>query len=308
MALKLQGYVDLPAHVKQGGFDHAAVHTRLNRLYVAHTANDAVDVIDCESSRYLRSIPGLPGVAGALVAEGDGLLFTSNRGEDTVSILRIEDEHEVARIKVGVRPNGLAFHPKRGHLLAANVGNPEVPNSFTLSIVDVNQGRLIASIPVSGRTRWTVYDPEADAFYVNVATPPQIVVVDAGRADAIARTLAVPVEGPHGLDLDQDNRRLFCACDAAQLVTVPLDKDRTLRQLPLSGTPDVIFYNHALHHLYVAIGEPGVIDVIDTEAMKRLESVPTESGAHTIAFDVSRNNVYAFLPGSHRAAVYLDAQ
>jgi hypothetical protein len=69
-----------------GGFDHAAVHGRRGLLYVAHTANDAVDVIDCAANRYLRSIPGLGAVAGALVSEADDLVFTSNRGENTVGI------------------------------------------------------------------------------------------------------------------------------------------------------------------------------------------------------------------------------
>jgi len=58
--------------------------------------------------------------------------------------------------------------------------------------------------------------------------------------------------------------------------------------------------------LYVAIGDPGVIEVIDTEAMKLLETVPTETGAHTIAFDAPRNKVHAFLPQTNRAAVYID--
>jgi len=36
--LQLAGYIDLPAHLKPGGFDHAAVHRVTARLYVAHTA------------------------------------------------------------------------------------------------------------------------------------------------------------------------------------------------------------------------------------------------------------------------------
>jgi hypothetical protein len=40
--------------------------------------------------------------------------------------------------------------------------------------------------------------------------------------------------------------------------------------------------------------------------MRRLASVPTERGAHTIGFDAARNTVYAFLPETHRATVYRD--
>src|SRR2546422_9828356 len=86
VALQHLGFVDLPAHAKGGGFDHAAVHEPTGRIYVAHTANDAVDVIDVRTQRYVGSIPGLTSVAGALVAE-PGLVFTSNRGEKTVAMV-----------------------------------------------------------------------------------------------------------------------------------------------------------------------------------------------------------------------------
>jgi len=48
-------------------------------------------------------------------------------------------------------------------------------------------------------------------------------------------------------------------------------------------------------------------DVIDIAAMRREEVVPTEAGAHTLALDRKRNKVYAFLPRSHRAAVFVGA-
>ena len=49
MPLQHLGFIDLPSHVKDGGFDHAAVHEPTVRIFVAHTANDAIDVIDIET-------------------------------------------------------------------------------------------------------------------------------------------------------------------------------------------------------------------------------------------------------------------
>ena len=306
MSLKFQGYIDLPANMKSGGFDHAAIHRASARLYVAHTSNDSLDVIDCANDLYLYSIPNLTGVAGALVSDEHNLIFTSNRGEDTVSIFSSEDEANAVKVGAGVRPNGLSFDPQRGLLLAANVGNPDIPDSFTLSIVDVTQRKMIASIPVAGRTRWTVYNARTEVFYVNIANPPQTVVIHANNPIIVANTFNIPVEGPHGLDLDMEDSRLFCACDGAQLVTLNSINGVIQSQLPLSGIPDVIFYNKAFNHLYVAIGNPGVIDVFDTKTMKLIDTTLTEKGVHTIAFDTDRNKVYAFLPETHRAAVYLD--
>jgi hypothetical protein len=113
VALELQGYIELPPHAGPGGYDHAAIHQRTRRLYVAHTANDAVDIIDCEREVFIRSIDGLKGVVGVLVSDEIDCAFTSNRGEDTVGMFRPGAEDALAKVPVGVRPNGLAFDPRR---------------------------------------------------------------------------------------------------------------------------------------------------------------------------------------------------
>jgi hypothetical protein len=255
--------------------------------------------------RYVGSVPGLMGVAGALVAEPD-LVFTSNRGENTVGVFAAVDAPRVEKIAVGIRPNGLAYDPRRARLLAAHVGEPAIPGSCTVSVVDVRARKRLADVAVPGRTRWTVYDPGADGFHVNIADPPQIVVIESGDPIRIRRRVVIPHAGPHGLDLDVARRRLFCACDAAVLLEVDADTGTILGAEAIAGVPDVVFFNAALGRLYVAIGDPGVIEVFDTTPLRRRETVSTEPGAHTLSFDAARNLVCAFLPASHRATVYED--
>ena len=307
MALELRGHIDLPPHTETGGFDHAAIHQGTRRLYVAHTANHAVDVIDCEREVFVRSIDGLPAVAGVLISEESGWAFTSNRGENTIGIFRPGAEDAIAKVPVGVRPNGLAFDAGRKTLLAANVGDPAVPGSFTLSVVDVVARSMRVVIPVPGRTRWAIYDRRLDRFFVNISDPPMIVAVAAEDPRRVDAMYEMPAVGPHGLDLDVDTGRLLCAADDGQFLAVEAATGKTLATVPLSGPPDVIFLDSALARCYVAVGDPGVIDVIDVRAMRRIESMPTEPGAHTTALDPARQLLYAFLPKTHRAAVFTDA-
>ena len=303
MGLNHLGYIDLPKNVGKGGFDHAAIDRGRRRLYVAHTANDAVDVIDSEVGKYVRSIPALRGVAGALVHEPTGLLFTSNRGENSVGVFP-PDLQDGVKIEVGVRPNGLAYDPGHGILLCANVGDPGVPGSPSCTMVDVAAKTVLATVPMPGRTRWAVFDPGQQVFFVNIADPFQIVVIDPRRPEGIAKHFEVPAQGPHGLDLDEARHRLYCACDAGTLVALESRFGGTIDTIPLSGVPDVIFLDSALSQLYVAIGEPGVIDVVDVAAWKRVAVHPTEKDAHTIALDATAHRVYAFLPDSHRVMVF----
>jgi len=246
-----------------------------------------VDVIDSHNDKYLRSIPDLPGVAGVLVSNEKDLVFTSNRGEKTVGLFPYGREGKLEKVKVGGFPNGLAFDPSSDTLLAANVSRQDDPAPITVSVVETRKKILAADIIVPGRTRWTVFDNKTDHFYVNISKPPQIIAIESKDPDGIAATYDIPATGPHGLDIDSENRRLFCACDQGGLFTVDLDSRR-------------------LHHLYVAIGEPGVIDVFDTDTMKLVQTVRTELGAHTIAYKPDANKVYAFMPESHRASVFID--
>jgi len=306
MTLRLLGHIELPANRSKGGFDHADIHSPTDRLYVAHTSNDAVDVIDSARDRYIESIPGLTAVAGALVSEERGLVFTSNRGEDTVSVFAPRAERDAFKIAVGVKPNGIAFDSERGILIAANVGDSSIPHSHSVSVVDIARRERICDIKVPGRTRWTIYDAARKMFFVNIASPARIIAIDARDPTKISKEFEIPAAGPHGLDLDPATGRLLCACDAGALFAIDAASGRVLGDVPLSGAPDVVFLHRQLGRLYVAIGDPGVIDVIDIGTMRGEEVVPTEAGAHTLALDRKRNKVYAFLPQSHRAAVFVD--
>jgi DNA-binding beta-propeller fold protein YncE len=307
MALRLLGHIELPPNQGKVGFDHADVHLPSDRLYVAHTSNDALDVIDIARDRYIESIPGLTGVAGALVSEARELVFTSNRGENTVSVFAPGAERDAFKIPVGVRPNGLAFDPARGILIAANVGDASIPNSYSVSVVDIERRERIAEIGVPGRTRWAIYDAEHETFFVNISAPALIIGIDARNPGKISKHYEIPAEGPHGLELDATTGRLLCACDAGVLVAVDVGSGRLQGTVPLSGSPDVVFLNSHFGRLYVAIGDPGVVDVMDIRAMRKHEVVSTEAGAHTLAIDRKRNKLYAFLPQTHRAAVFVDS-
>jgi hypothetical protein len=49
-----------------------------------------------------------------------------------------------------------------------------------------------------------------------------------------------------------------------------------------------------------------MIEVFETDAMRRIEVVRTEAGAHTLGFDQATDTIYALLPRSHGALVFQD--
>jgi DNA-binding beta-propeller fold protein YncE len=307
VTLREVGRILLPSHPAKGGFDHAAVYAAGSTLYVAHTTNDSVDVIDLRTHQYVRSLPTLTGVAGVWVVEESGLLITSNRGENTSSVFRLPEETELLRSPTGERPNGLAFDAARQHLLVAGVGDRDSGAPPTASLIDVAHGRALHRLVLPGRTRWATYHRATDAFYVNIADPPRIAQIDGGNLSAARRLIEVPATGPHGLEQAPDGRTLYCACDDGCLVTVELPSGKAREVTRLAGTPDVLWLNPGLGHLYAAIGDPGVLQVISTRRLTILATIATGPGAHTFTLDAARNQLHVFLPESHEDLVLQDA-
>jgi DNA-binding beta-propeller fold protein YncE len=137
----------------------------------------------------------------------------------------------------------------------------------------------------------------------NVQKPAQIVVLSAKDLKS-ARAFNVPAAGPHGLAISGD--RLFCAVDGGALVALDRDSGAVLGTVTLPGEPDVVMHDWTAARLYVAIGAPGVVSVIDEQRLERLETVAIESGAHTICWNPDTRTLYAFLPGSGGTAVFAE--
>lgn len=304
MALVRSGFIAIPPG-RATGFDHADVYrdsSGATRMYVAHTGADQVEVIDCRASVRARALPGHPRVAGVLIDQDADLLFTSDRAAARVSVYRCSDERLLSLIEVGPHPNGLAFDPRRHHLFSFNLGDP-LGENCTASVADLDSQQVVATISLPGRPRWSAYDVTSDEVFVNIREPAQILAISADSL-TVRRAIDVPADGPHGLWIDGD--RLFCAADGNALVVLDRDSGKVEAVMPLPGAPDVVMHDPQLSHLYVAVGDPGVICVADTQALEITETVATEPGAHTLGIDPDAHAIYAFLPGSSGAAVYLD--
>jgi len=206
-------------------------------------------------------------------------------------------------LAVGGHPNGLAYDSGRRHLFTFNLGDPPGVGC-TASVVALDGMQVVAAIPLAGRPRWAMYDPDSDHVLVNIQKPAEIALINCETL-TVDGAYAVPSEGPHGMGLVGD--RIFCAADGQALVVLSRASGEVLASLDLPGIPDAVMVDEGLGHLYVAIGDPGVISVFDTGTLAHLETVATEPGAHTIGINTPQHTVYAFLPSSSRAAVLVDA-
>jgi len=296
MPLQFRQAIDLPPH-ETGGFDHADVHRPSGRVFLAHTALGQVDIIDGGAGTYVAATPGCPEASGVLCPPDTDLAFAAARGAGRVLVLEAPSGTLLRTLDAGTRPNGLAWDPARRGLLVADV------QDHRARLLDPETGRVVTTVELPGRPRWCLYDRQGDRFLVNIADPARVVVL---AADTLTPAPSLPVvhQGPHGLALDDATGHLFVACDSGDLAVLELGSGAVLHTLPIAGPPDVLWLNASRQRLYIAMGSPGVVQVLDTRTMTLVEEIATEDGAHTLTFDEVRQRLYVFLPRSGQASVY----
>jgi DNA-binding beta-propeller fold protein YncE len=299
MTLNVAHSIELPRHTS-GGFDHGDVHLLTGRVFIAHTARGTVEVIDGDRGVHTAAIPGCAEASGVLCAQESGLVFAAARGAGKVLVIEAASGNVMKEVAVGPKPNGLAWDARRRRLLIADV------DDFRARLADPQTGRVVTETELPGRPRWCAYDSRADRFLVNIREPACVAVLAADTASLQVRW-RVSSAGPHGLDIDPEHGRAFVACDGGTVYALDLETGHEMAGVAIAGEPDAIWHNPTRSRLYVAIGRPGVVDVIDTRVMAVAQEVATEPGAHTTAFDRLRQLLYVFLPDSCRAAVYREA-
>ncbi len=296
MTLSIIQFINLPPH-QSGGFDHADVHIRSGRTYVAHTANGTVEVIDGEYAKHLATITGCPEASGVKCAQDENLVFAAARGNHRFLIIDALTNNVLDEVEAGSMPNGLAWNSSRKQLLVADVQDNHA------RLIDPYSKKLTSATKLPGRPRWCVYSRKMDVYLVNIREPAGVAMLT--PENVLHKVfMSISVAGPHGLEIDDRNDRAYVACDGGAVVVLDLNTGHEEATIPIGGSPDVIWLNTERQRLYCAIGRPGVIEVIDTEKLIVDERVITEEGAHTLTFDKKRQRLYAFLPKSCRTALY----
>jgi DNA-binding beta-propeller fold protein YncE len=292
------GFIDIPPHAASE-FDHGDVHLASGQVFVAHTAAGTVEVLDGIRRMHLATIPGCAEASGVLVAQETGIVFAASRGAGQVLVIDATTHGVRRRVMVDPRPNGLAWDAVGQRLLVADVQE----NTARLVSPD---GETLAVTTLPGRPRWCAYDATHGRFLVNIREPACVAVLEAASC-SLQDHWPMPSVGPHGLDLDLANQRGYVACDGKQVLQLDLAGGAITGQAAIAGVPDAIWHDAARQRLYVAMGDPGMVQVIETQSMQVVQTLTTEPGAHTTALDVERGMMYVFLPATCRAGVFVES-
>src|SRR5580765_5815728 len=209
-----------------GGWDYIAA--AFNKLYVSHGTQ--VNILDAKTGDSLGVIPNTTGVHGIAFNEALGKGYTSNGRLNTITVFDLKTNQILKQIPVGQNPDAIMYEPYSKKIITCN------GRSNDLSVVDPVNETVVATIPVDGKPETAVSDGMGK-IYVNIEDKNKIDVVDMKINKLETGWSIAPAEGPTGLAIDIQTKRLFAGCDKL-MVVIDATNGKIVDKLPIGDGCD----------------------------------------------------------------------
>jgi YVTN family beta-propeller protein len=278
----------------EGGWDYLTMDSEAHRLYIARS--NRVTVVDVEEGKVVGEVPKTPGVHGVALVPSQGRGYSTNGQESTVTVFDLKTLAEVARIKVGRRPDAVVYDPASERVFTMNAGDQDS------TAIDVTKNEVVGAVKLGGKPESAVAD-EKGMIFVNLEDKNEIVAFDAKTLAIKGQYPVSPGAEPVGLAMDRKNRRLFCSCHNQKMVVLDADSGKVIATEPIGKGTDAAAFDQETGLAFSSNGD-GTLTVIKAEGdgYKVAANVPTQAGARTMALDTKTHNIYLVTAQAKAAA------
>jgi hypothetical protein len=215
--------------------------------------------------------------------------FITRSEENTVDVFDPTSLRQLARIPVADDADAILYIPSTKLVYVAN-GDANIA-----TLIDPEKRITVGTVPLPGKPEFPALDSQTGLLYQNLEDVNSIVAIDLAKREVIGQWSLAPCEGPSGMAIDSEQRRLFAVCSRnATLVVFDLESHQVITSLKIGGGPDSVAFDGTLHRIYSA-GKAGRLTVIQQDgpnAYQVLDEIRTHYGAHTLVLDPVSHRVF----------------
>jgi YVTN family beta-propeller protein len=280
---KIDRKISLPGN---GFWDYITVDEINGRIYQSH--NSMVQVVDIKSGKLVGTIPDTKGIHGVALVHDLDKGFTSNGRDSSVTVFNMKTLEVIAKIQVtGQNPDAILYDAFSKRVFTGN------GRSRSLTVIDVVNNSVAGTVKLSGKPEAMVTDGKGK-IYVNIETANLIEVIDATEMKVISHWPIGAGMEPSGLALDNENHRLFSVCSNKLMIVMDALSGKVITSLPIGDGCDGAAFDLQYRRVYASNGEGTltVVQVLNANSFKVIETVPTQRGARTIALDKTTHHIY----------------
>src|SRR5262249_13872416 len=155
-----------------GGTDYLTVEPATGRVFV--TRGTHVMVVEGATAKVLGDIPNTPGVHGTALVTKAGHGFTTNGGDQTVTMVDLKTLSVIQQIKVGPGLDGIMYDEPDDKVILTNHSRP----IGTLTALDPSTGDIVATVDLEDTSPEGAATDGKGHIFVNIEGKSTMQVVD----------------------------------------------------------------------------------------------------------------------------------
>jgi DNA-binding beta-propeller fold protein YncE len=276
----------------EGGTDYVAVEAATGRVFVSRGTH--MMVVEGATGKVLGDIPNTPGVHGAGIATKAGHGFTTNGGDQTVTMFDLKTLEVIKQIKVGPGLDGIMYDEPDDKIILTNHSRP----IGTLTALDPKSGDIVATVELEDTAPEGAAADGKGHIFVNNEGKNTIQVIDVKTWKATQSWPLAPCEGPTGIAYDKGSNRIFSGCNNTSVVVDPTT-GKIVATIKNGTRVDALGWDPSKKLIFIPNGGQGNVTVVHQDSPDQyttVAAVDTFAGAKTITVDPKTHNVYLFQP------------
>ena len=290
----------IPLPSVTGRFDHLAIDAAGNRLFIAATTNHSVEVIDLKTDKIEQSIADLGKPHGLAWVPETGCLYVADGALGELRVYTGTPLALAGKIKLSDDADDMVYDEAH-HLLFVGHGGPDSANPARIAVIDTTKFRLVNDLSVTTHPEALEIDTASKSVFANIAESNEVAVIDTVTKTISAHWKLTKAADNVPMAYDNDNKLLYIVCrKPGTLIVMDAATGREVASLPAASGADDLFYDPALHRVYLISGA-GEVDAYQVDKARNLhplEVMHTAAGAKTALFVPAQKLLYVAVPGA----------
>ena len=305
--MTFQGFIELPQTGRLNVLDYLTLRDHI--LFVTaessgHVFKVTLDPTTQTTATNISTLPGGGAVHGVVLMPAQNAAFVTRGEENTVDIFDPTSLQQIKRIPVADDADAILYDPTSKLVYVAN------GDAHLATLIDPVTRTAVGTIALEAKPEYPALDTHTGLLYQNLNDTNMVAAINLAQRSIVGKWSLAPCEGPTGMAIDSEQRRLFAVCSHnARLVVFDLERNQVIASLKIGGGPDSVAFDATLHKIYAA-GKSGKFDMVQQDGpdtYRVLDQISTHYGAHTLLVDPVSHQVfvgYASLLSPPRIAVF----
>lgn len=287
--LKLAGTIPIP-HI-EGRIDHFGIDLQHDTLFIAALGANSVVAVDLTQEKELGRITGLKEPQGLLYVPENGHLYIANGGDGSLRIYDATSLKQLKSVELGDDADNIRYDPVSKTVWVGY-------GSGALAGLSLDGDRLI-DIPVGAHPESFQLERHGSKIFVNLPGKKQVDVVDRSTKKVVATFGTGLTLGNYPMAFDETDSRIFIGCRLpARLLVLSAATGETVASLDTVSVTDDLFYDPAMHRVYVLGGGGQIVTYsqANPDQYSEINRLPSGPGGRTGLFVPERKELLVAIP------------